>query len=261
MPTATNDGVELYYETAGEGETVAFVGEAGYGAWQWGWQHRRVTGPYRTVVWDLRGTGNSDAPSGPYDVETLAADLESVLADIPARRVHLVGAGLGGMVALRHAREYGRSRTLTLFNTTATGTAINKSVYRELFAPGDDRTALRASLTGAFSQAFRSEQSSLVERICEWRMEEDAGRDAREAQVEAALSFDAGPLYELTHPTLVCHGLDDPAVPIEAGRTLAADLPNATFEAVEGRHLCFVEHARSVTDRLLDFLDEYSPDR
>ena len=261
MPTATNDGIELYYETAGEGETVAFVGEAGYGAWQWGWQHRRVTGPYRTVVWDLRGTGRSDAPAGPYDVETLAADLETVLAAIPAQRVHLVGAGLGGMVALRHAREYARSRTLTLFNTAATGTAIDEAAYRELFAPAEDETALRASLSGAFSREFRRDQSSLIDRICEWRVAEDADPEAREAQVAAALSFDAGPLYELTHPALVCHGLDDPVFPAEAGRKLAADLPNAAFEAVEGRHLCFVEHARAVTDRLLDFLDEHSPQR
>lgn len=261
MPTATNDGIELYYETAGEGETVAFVGEAGYGAWQWGWQHRRVTGPYRTVVWDLRGTGRSDAPAGPYDVETLAADLETVLAAIPAQRVHLVGAGLGGMVALRHAREYGRARTLTLFNTAATGTAIDERAYRGLFAPDDDETALRSSLSGAFSKAFRDEEPALVDRICEWRTEEDAGPDALEAQIEAALSFDAGPLYELTHPALVCHGLADPVLPIETGRTLATELPNGTFEAVEGRHLCFVEHARAVTDRLLDFLDEHSPQR
>lgn len=36
MPRATNRGVSLYYETAGDGDPVAFVADAGYGAWLWG---------------------------------------------------------------------------------------------------------------------------------------------------------------------------------------------------------------------------------
>ncbi len=81
MPTAHNRDVALYYEADGDGPTVVFINDVGYGAWLWGWHYDAVAGPYETVVWDLRGTGRSDAPAGPYDVATLAADLEAVLAD------------------------------------------------------------------------------------------------------------------------------------------------------------------------------------
>ena len=256
MPTTTNDGVRLYYETAGSGETVAFVGEAGYGAWQWGWQHRHVTGPYETLVWDLRGTGESAAPPGPYDVETLAADLDAVLAAADCRRVHLVGAGLGGMVALQYARDYGRARSLTLFGTAPSGDIVDDAAFEALHAPPDDVAALRESLTGAFSQEFLSTQTETVEQICEWRAGEDTTKGAFEAQHAAVRSFDAGPLHELTLPALVCHGVDDPVVPVDTGRTLAAELPRGEFEPVDGKHLCFVEHSRAVADRLLAFLDD-----
>lgn len=257
MPRTTREGVTLYYETAGAGETVAFVGEAGYGAWQWGWQYDRVAGPFEALVWGLRGTGRSDAPSGPYAVDTLVDDLEAVLAAADARRVHLVGAGLGGMIALRHARRYGRTATLSLFGTAPEGQQIEERALRDLHAPADDTEALRASLRGAFSPAFL-EETALVERICGWRAEEDADRAAFEAQVAAALAFEAGPRYEVALPTLVYHGLDDPVVPVDVGQELAEELPRGTFEAVEGRHLCFAEHSRAVNDRLLDFLDEHS---
>jgi pimeloyl-ACP methyl ester carboxylesterase len=251
MPVATRDGVDLYYERQGGEETVAFVNDVGYGAWLWGWQHGAVAGEYGTLVWDLRGTGRSDAPPGPYDVDALAADFEAVLAAAGVDRVHVVGAGLGGMVALRYAGEYDRARTLALFGTAASGGAVDARALRALHPDDADR----ASLDGALSPAVREERPDLVGRICDWRAEEDADTGPRRAQVAAALSFEAGALYERTLPALVAHGVDDPVVPAGAGRRLARDLPRGRYEAVEGRHLCFVEHARAVSDRLLSFLD------
>jgi len=257
METATTrrDGVTLRYGTAGAGETVAFLGTAGYGAWQWSFQHGRVAGPYRALVVDRRGTGGSDRPAGPYDVATLAADLEAVLADAGADRAHLVGAGLGGAVALRYAHGYGRARSLALFGTGRTGEAVDPAALAALFAPpeaGDGRC--RESLAGALSPAYREHNPDVVERVCDWRAGDDADRQGFEAQAAAWREFAGVPLYEVTVPALVCHGVDDPVVPADAGRDLAADLPRGEFVAVEGRHLAFVESARAVTDRLLDFL-------
>jgi 3-oxoadipate enol-lactonase len=253
--TTTDDGTGLYYETEGSGETVAFVGEAGLGAWQWGWQHGAVAGPYQSLVWDLRGTGRSDTPPGPYDIDTLARDLEAVLSDAGVRNVHLAGVGLGGMVALRYAKVFSRAETLTLFNTAAVGEHIEYSALRDLCEPRTDTASLQSSLSGAFSEDFRTANPDLLDRISTWRREEDADSDGFDAQVSAIESFEAGPLYEVTLPTLVCHGLADPVVDVEVGRQLAEDLPRGSFEAVEGRHLCFVEHSQAVTDRMLTFID------
>lgn len=244
--TRAPDGTTLRYASAGpdDGETVALVGEAGLGPWQWGWQHGRL-GPFRTLAVDLRA--GPDEPSGPYRVETLAADLQAVLADAGVRRVHLLGFGLGGMVCLRHAREYGRARSLTLVGTAADGGAIDRAAFEALFRTPD-------ALSGAFTPAFREARLDLVERIVEWRREEDPSPAVREAQLEAALSFEAGPLYELDTPSLVLHALDDPVVPTAAGEALADGLPHGTFEPVEGRRLAHVEHSVAVNDRLDEFL-------
>ena len=257
MPTTTHDGVSLHYETDGEGETVAFVSDAGFGAWQWGWQPPSIAGRREVLVWDLRGTGRSEAPPGPYDVDTLAADFEAVLREAGVRRTHVVGAGLGGMIALRYAREYDRARTLTLLGTAPRGEAIDVDALRALYPDGDELTACRESLAGAFTPHFREERPDLVEQICEWRRVEDADTAALDAQVEAMTSFEAGPLYERSLPALVCHGVDDPVVPPTAGEELAEELPRGTYEPVAGRHLAFVERARAVTDRLVAHFDAH----
>jgi len=254
MPTTTRDGVTLHYGTTGDGPTVVFVGDVGYGAWLWGWHHDAVAGPYEALVWDLRGTGESDAPAGAYDVGTLAADLEAVLSAHGVGSAHLVGAGLGGMVTLRYAHEYNRARTLTLYNTAASGAAIDADALAGLSLDnGSER-----SLDGAVSPGFREDAADLVDRIEGWRDAEDATGDAFDAQAAAMTGFAAPPLYEVTQPAEVYYGVADPVVPADAAESLGADLPRGEATAVEGRHLSFVEHATAVTDRLVAFLDEYA---
>lgn len=254
MPTVTRNGVCLYYERAGSGETVAFVGDAGYGAWHWGHQYDGVAGPREALVCDLRGTGRSEAPAGPYDVDTLAADLEAVFAAADVDRAHLVGAGLGGMVALRYAREYNRARSLALFGTAADGDAVDEGALRALHPASTQPADLRDSLAGAFSAEYL-ERAAGIDQIVEWRREADARGDAVAAQLDAMCSFEAGPLHEVTLPALVFHGVEDPVVPPAAGKQLAEELPNGEFAPVEGRHLAHVESAPAVTDRLVAFLE------
>lgn len=257
MPTVTNDGVDLYYETTGGGPTVAFVEPVGYGAWCWSWLVDGLGDRFERLVWDLRGTGRSSG-DGPADVVTLASDLEAVLHDHGAGDVHLVGAGLGGMVALQYAQQGTRAATLTLLGTTAEGSRVDADALDALGAPLDDPDALRESLRGAFSPGVVDDHPEIIDRIAEWRQSDDADPDARAAQAAAMLDFDiADALYEITTPALVCHGRADDVVPVAAGETLAEGLPRGEFHGIDAGHLVAVEEPSAVEDELFAFLDEY----
>ena len=254
MPTVPVDGAEIHYETAGSGETVAFVGDAGYGAWQWGWQHAAVAGPYESLVADLRGAGRSGG-AAVNDVDTLVADLEAVLADAGVGSAHVVGAGLGGMVALRAARSTSRVESLTLIGTAARGDGLDLD---PLWADPDDTAALERSVAAGVSEAFVDTHPGAVERIVEWRAAEDATREVFEAHAAAAASFDASDrLYEITQPALVVHGGADVVWPPARGTALAEGLPRGEFREIDGAgHLVRVEASRRVNDDLLGFLAE-----
>lgn len=242
MVTVERDGVTIHYETAGDGETVVLLGDAGYGAWQWGWQHAALAGPYQTVVVERRGTAGP--VSHPFDIPTLAADLETVLRDAEIDRAHLVGAGLGGMVALEHARVHERARTLFLCSTAAHGTDVDVTACRDL----DQAT----------STAFRETQPEATAGIAEWREREDADDEGWRAQAMAVEGFDARDwLHEVTLPALVCHGTTDAVWPPERGEALADGLPRGEFHPLEGAgHLAWVEHSRVVNDYLTGFLED-----
>lgn len=254
MATVIADGTTLYYETRGDPgrPTVAFLPDAGFGPWVWGWQAPSLSGAYHTIVYAGRGTDGSD-DEGPYSVDRFAADLEVVLADAGVDRVHLVGAGLGGMVALRHARESGRGRSLTLFGAASSGDRVDRDALSALHPT--DPTRFRESLGLAYTDRFLAE-SGVVDDVVAWRRAEDAIGDALDGHLSAVLAFQSGPLYEIALPTLVCHGVDDPIVPVAAGRDLAAELPRARFEAVAGKRCCFAEYSAAVNDVLDRFLDE-----
>jgi pimeloyl-ACP methyl ester carboxylesterase len=253
MPTVTTDGTALRYELSGEADrpTVAFVPDVGFGPWLWGWQAPALSGPYRTLVYAARGTDGSDR-EGPYTIDRFVADLEAVLAEAGIQRVHLVGAGLGGMVALRHARRHGRARSLSVFGVPPSGDRIDEAALSALHP--SDPSRFRSSLSLAFSDRFLAE-SGAVDRIVEWRRTEDATGDAVAGHRSAALGFEAGPLYELSTPTLVFHGADDPVVSTAAGKELADTLPRGRFEAVAGKRCCYIEHATAVTDAIEEFVD------
>ncbi|WP_226004806.1 alpha/beta fold hydrolase [Natrinema salinisoli] len=259
MPTASNGSVSLYYDRAGQGEPVVFVPEAGLGGWLWGWQHAALAGPHEVVVWDLRGTGRSDRPDGPYGLETLVEDLEAVLADCELRKAHLVGCGLGGALALEAARTSSRVETLTLFGTAARGSAFD---IEPLFEPPNDPDALRDSLSAGLSADFLGAQPDVRDGIVEWRADGDADREGWDAQTAALEGFDATEwLVEVTQPTQVIHGAADELVSPAAGRDLARGLPRGEFVELEGAgHLAFIERSRTVNDRLLGFLEEQRTD-
>ena len=257
MPSVNADGVSLRYETSGSGPAVVFVNDVGFGAWLWSYQHAAVAGPYEATVWDLRGTGESDAPEGPYALSTLVSDLAAVVSATGSRRVHLVGAGLGGVIALEYARRHERAASLAVLGT-APGDAVDEDALSAMAAPTDDPAALAASLDTAFAPGVPEAHPDVIEQIAEWRGADDAEPARWRDQQAAWLGTALDDLYEITTPTLVMSGTDDAVVDPEATARLAEGLPRGEHRRVEGGHLCFLSESGTVSDELLAWLDEHA---
>ena len=252
MPTVERDGTRLYYETAGSGETVAFVPDIGTGAWLWGWQHAALAGPYEAVVWNPRGTGESSQPRGDLSMRTFANDLDAVLADVGASATHVVGCGLGAMVALEYARRKGRARKLVLVSGAGRGDAYDPE---PLFADPADEAACRETLAAAFGDGFRAAQPDALDDVAAWRAAEDADSEAWERQRAALDGWDAGALYEYENPALVVDGGADELLDASASERLADDLPRGERQSFpDAGHFVHAERSRAVNDAIEGFL-------
>lgn len=265
MAYATREDAEIFYEVDGprDAPAVTFVEGLSYGTWMWRWQRRGLSEEYRTVVFDNRGTGESNEPEGPYTVSQMAGDLEAVLADTGIEETHIVGASLGGMIAQQYALDYDRAASLVLCCTTPGGDEAvpipDGTLDRMLNVPEEYGPAetIRYKMRPAFTEEFWEDNGDVVDRIVDWRLGTDPSEQAYGWQAAAAERFDVSDrLFDIDQPTLVIHGTDDRVVPFENAELLADGLPDARLHPVEGgSHLVFIERADEVNAAIREFLD------
>ena len=108
MPTATIDGVELYYEVAGEGEPLVWSHEFAGDYRSWAPQARFFSRRYRVITYSNRGYHPSAIPDDPaaYSQDRLVDDLRGLLHHLGIERAHLGGLSMGGNVVLNFALKY-----------------------------------------------------------------------------------------------------------------------------------------------------------
>lgn len=123
----------LSYQVSGDGGDPVLLMMAGYGrsgsSWI-PWLDRVGPLPFRVVLLDHRGTGESARTWRPYTMATLADDAAEVLGDA---RAIVVGDSMGGMVAQHLAiRHPHRVAGLVLSASSAGGGAISPEFLRSL---------------------------------------------------------------------------------------------------------------------------------
>lgn len=240
MPSVTRDGRELPYRVRGEGAVVALVPDACVGPWSWSWVVSSLGDEVQSVVY---------RPATPRQEDTipeLAHDLEAVLSDVGASRVHLVGSGLGGRIALQHAYEFGRARSLLLLGT---GEVELETTIRDALMESDPIAALRPYLDSLLDELD-------TETIEEWRALDDPSPARRTHHIDLLSEQIALPLHEITLPAWIRHGEQDMVIPKSAGERLADDLPNASYEEVRGApHLLPVATPDLVADEVVGLVE------
>jgi pimeloyl-ACP methyl ester carboxylesterase len=266
VQVATNGEVALAYERDGldNDETVVFVEGLGYSRWMWRWQREAFGDQYEVLLPDNRGTGDSDEPEGPYTISEMAGDLEAVLEDADVDHAHVIGASMGGMIALQYALEYDRVESLCILCSSFGGdetVPIPEETQVKMFTVPDEydeRQAIRHKMSPALSEGYAEENPQQIDRIVEWRLQTDASDRARLWQAQAVDAFDVSDRCdEIEVPTLVLHGTADRVVPFENGEMLSDRLPNAKLIPIDGGpHLFFIEQADPVTEHLMEFLDD-----
>lgn len=78
----------------------------------WDDQAAALKDRFHVLRYDQRGHGGTDAPEGPYSLDTLAADVIGLMDAFGIARAHFVGLSMGGMTAVllaqKHAKRFDR---------------------------------------------------------------------------------------------------------------------------------------------------------
>lgn len=220
-------------------------------AWEPGFIAGLVEGGLRVIRYDTRDSGQSTtvaAGTPDYDLRTLVADAVGLLDALGIERAHILGMSQGAATAQLIALDHpDRVRTLILAAATPGGPGHENpdlpGMTPELLAyfstespvpDWSDRAAVIeylveserpfAAASRDFDTAHRTELATHVV---------DRAADIA-AQLTNPFLLDAGApwrdrLGDITAPTLVLHGTEDPLFPLEHGRALAAAIPGAAL--------------------------------
>jgi pimeloyl-ACP methyl ester carboxylesterase len=85
---------------------LVLIHGVGSGLTAWDDVIRLLPGGRPVVRYDLRGHGQSPAPSGPWNIDDFAADHVKLLKRLGISKAHTVGFSLGGLIAQRVAAVY-----------------------------------------------------------------------------------------------------------------------------------------------------------
>jgi pimeloyl-ACP methyl ester carboxylesterase len=257
----TSDGLSLAVDVSGEGTAVMLVHGLGFNRERWSAQVEAFTAAgFQVIALDLRGCGESDMPTDPYDIPTLSADVERVREHLALETFHLIGHSLGGMVALDYTLAYPeRVRTLTLASTTchngrrasALGSTISK------LSDLGFEAAMADPVVAAEIDALCASVAIYVPAILEplKRITAEPNR-SRSLQWKATVGWSVRwKIAEITCPTLVMHGLADMLMPLRAGEKLHEGIAGSRWVAIAGAgHNIPVKHAEQFNASVLDFL-------
>ncbi|MEG9269362.1 alpha/beta fold hydrolase [Qipengyuania sp. Mu-71] len=270
MPKAIANGIEIHYEEQGDKTAPPMLLIMGFGAQLTLWPDELVEAlasrGFRVIRYDNRDIGLSHKfdgvkapglvkmtllsklglkPKVPYTLADMADDGAGLLDTLGIEKAHIVGASMGGMIA-QHFVSRHADKCLSL--TTIFSTTGNPKL------PPAKPEAMKALVTRPDSTDVEVlvEHGMMVARTIGspgYPTEDERLRERTTASVRrsfypegptrhlSAIVADGdrrGMLKDVTVPTLVLHGEDDPLVPCEGGRDTAASIPGAKLKTIPG---------------------------
>jgi len=97
--------ITINYKISGKGDPIVFIHGLGSSIRDWEFQVAFFSKDYKVVVYDVRGHGDSDKPSGPYSVPQFSFDAAMLIKKLDLGPVHVVGISMGGMIGFQLALD------------------------------------------------------------------------------------------------------------------------------------------------------------
>ncbi len=156
MPYAAVNGIDLYYESHGEGPAVVFAHGAGGNHLSWWQQIPAFSKRFRCITFDHRAFGLSRDGEARMGRRMFHDDLRALLDELDIDDARIVAQSMGGRTAVGFAwRNPGRCKALVLAGTT--GGAVNDEIR-------DAQAAYRESDDGRLTLMKRAVSPALRER-------------------------------------------------------------------------------------------------
>ena len=190
---------------------------------------------HRVLRYDLRGHGGSQVVPGPCTIADLAGDVLALLDDLDVDRFCYAGVSIGGAIGQQLALTApDRLDRLAIIASAARFADPPSWTVRAAQVREQGTEVLVPSRTGTwFTAEWAEQEPAAAERLLDMLRATPA--EGYAACCEAIGAFDVRDrLQDITAPTLVVAGAEDPATTVDMVRLLADGIPESEFVVVPG---------------------------
>jgi pimeloyl-ACP methyl ester carboxylesterase len=225
-------GVPVRAVRAGSGDpTVLLVHGYGESLTTWRAVFDRLASRMRVIAIDLPGFGLSGKPDAPYTLAAMTERLSSFLDQWTTGPVVMIGHSMGGEIAASLALARA-DRVTALILIAPAGYRIGLAGIADTMYPSKARTlgrylALRSFITPIHDPTWLAEPDSTAN----YDLMGDSAYSRSAARVLEDFDFRGlrGRFGEISQPTLLIWGGNDPVVPFSVADTLSRMIPCARF--------------------------------
>jgi 3-oxoadipate enol-lactonase len=262
MQVAPN-GIQIEYELSGRaaGPVVMLSHSLGSSLAMWNPQMAALEPHYRVLRYDTRGHGGSDAPAGAYTLDMLGDDAVGLLDKLGIGVVHWVGLSMGGMIGQRLALNYPeRLLSLALCDTAAIMPKEAQPIWRERIDVARQKgmqALAQSTLERWFTPPYLGQNPPAVELIRKHFLTTPVTGYIGCSEAIRGLN-DLERLSELTTPTLIIVGEEDPGTPVAASEAMHERIRDSRLVVLpSAAHLSNVEQPDAFNSALIEFLKEH----
>ncbi|CAH1664747.1 MULTISPECIES: alpha/beta hydrolase [unclassified Chelatococcus] len=271
---ATADGLNLSADIAGEPWRSRIIFLHGGAQSRRSWRRALevfALGGFSVVSYDLRGHGESDwSAKGDYSLEAHVSDLISIVRSSPGRPI-LIGASLGGRVALAAAAKLGSEviNCLVLVDLTPRLNAVGLNRIRNFLSESVEGFADRAAAAAALSLYAERPLDKPMSNIGRSLIKHNNGRFYWRWDPQAALDANLDPVdlernlrqaaRRLEVPTLLVRGTESDLVTPDCVSDFLRDCPSAEVVNIEGQgHLMKSSNWEFFCNAALEFVHRHT---
>jgi len=251
--TVDGDGVDLHYRTGGSGPPLVLLHGIGLDAATVSWRHAlpELAGDRTVYAPDLPGHGESDKPDRAYTTAYYLAVIRAFLDELDIGEPAIAGLSMGGALALGHALDGGPVERLVLvdsyglgadayWRTAASGVLQTPFVGNMLWqGVSSSKPAIRTGLRSMGATEPPQELVDDVDSVVDYRTVRTMRRWQRSEFQRSGFRTDySDRLGELSVPSLLIHGTEDPLLPKSWSERAAAAIEDSQLELVENCGHC-----------------------
>lgn len=260
------DGTRLAYRLYQRGEDaprVALVHSLAMDHTFWLPVAERLVGHASVLIYDCRGHGASDKPTGPYTTPLFAADLASLMQHVGWPSAVVAGASMGGCVSLAFAAAFPqRTNALGVIDTTAwygADAPVQWAKRAERALTEGLQGLIEFQVSRWFGDAFRAQHPDVVEHCIDVFLANDLAAYAEACRMLGSNDLRTA-LPGISCPTTVIVGEEDYAAPLAMAQVMHDGIKNSRLVILEkNRHLTPLEAPECIASELMMLLKGGAP--